>query len=102
MTELRRQLGLVEALALGIGGTIGGGIFVLVGAASGVAGPAVLVSFVLAFLASLSIALPYAELACLYPIAGGGYAFTHSVFGRNWGFFMGWDTGEPIFSSVGT
>ncbi len=62
----------------------------LIGAASGIAGPAVLVSFVLAFLASLCIALPYAELACRYPLAGGGYAFTYSVFGRNWGFFMGW------------
>ncbi len=90
LVELRRQLGLVEALALGVGGTIGGGIFVLIGTAAGVAGPAVLLSFVLAFVASLSIALPYAELSCRYPHAGGGYAFVHSVFGRKWGFFMGW------------
>jgi APA family basic amino acid/polyamine antiporter len=90
MVELRRQLGLKEALALGIGGTIGGGIFVLVGTAAGVAGPAVLLSFSLAFIASLSIALPYAELASRYPSAGGGYAFAHSVLGRGWGFFMGW------------
>lgn len=80
----------METLAIGIGGTIGGGIFVLVGEAAGVAGPAVLLSFVLAFLASLLIALPYAELACRYPHAGGGYAFTRAVFGRSWGFLMGW------------
>lgn len=90
MSELKRQLGLTEALGLGIGGTIGGGIFVLVGAAAGLAGPAVLLSFVLAFAASLSIALPYAELSCRFPQAGGGYAFTRSVFGRGWGYLMGW------------
>jgi len=98
--QLRRALGLREAVALGVGGTIGGGIFVLVGAAAGQAGPAVLLSFALAFLASLLIALPYAELACRYPLAGGGYAFTRVVFGRSWGFLMGWGYwGAYIFAS---
>jgi len=98
--QLRRALGLRETVALGVGGTIGGGIFVLVGAAAGQAGPAVLLSFALAFLASLLIALPYAELACRYPLAGGGYAFTRAVFGRDWGFLMGWGYwGAYIFAS---
>ncbi|MBS7643212.1 amino acid permease [Candidatus Bathyarchaeota archaeon] len=98
--QLRRALGLRETVALGVGGTIGGGIFVLIGAAAGYAGPAVLLSFVLAFLAALFIALPYAELACRYPIAGGGYAFTRAVLGRNWGFLMGWGYwGAYIFAS---
>src|SRR6266571_201173 len=88
---LRRVLNLREAVALGIGGTIGGGIFVLVGTAIGQAGPGAVLSFALAFLASLLIALPYAELACRYPLAGGGYAFARAVLGRHWGFFMGWD-----------
>lgn len=79
-----------EAVALGVGGTIGGGIFVLVGEAAGTAGPAVLISFVLAFLASLLIALPYAELSCRYPQAGGGYAMARAVMGPHWGFVMGW------------
>jgi len=87
---LRRELGLREAVALGIGGTVGGGIYVLVGAAAGRAGPAVLVAFALAFVAALLIALPYAELACRYPLAGGGYAFARAVLGRRWGFLMGW------------
>lgn len=90
MTKLERQLGLGEALALGIGGTIGGGIFVLIGLAAGVAGPGVLLSFILAFVASLTIALPYAELSGRFPHAGGGYAFSHAVFGSNWGFLIGW------------
>ncbi len=88
--RLRRTLGLREAIALGVGGTIGGGIFVLVGATVGFAGPAALLAFGLAFLASLLIALPYAELACRYPEAGGGYAFAREVLGRGWGFLMGW------------
>jgi APA family basic amino acid/polyamine antiporter len=83
-------LGLREAVALGIGGTIGGGIFVLVGTAVGAAGPGALLSFGIAFLAALMIALPYAELACRYPLAGGGYAFAQAVLGRHWGFLMGW------------
>ncbi|MDR5809171.1 amino acid permease [Caballeronia sp. LZ019] len=89
-TRLRRSLGLHGAVAVGVGGTIGGGIFVLVGQTAAQAGPAALLSFALAFVASLVIALPYAELACRYPQAGGGYAFVREVLGRRWGFLMGW------------
>lgn len=98
--RLRRVLTLRAAVALGIGGTIGGGIFVLVGAAAGRAGPAVLLAFVLAFGVSLLIALPYAELACRYPLAGGGYAFARVLLGPHWGFLMGWGYwGAYIFIS---
>src|SRR5258707_932556 len=97
---LRRVLNLREAVALGIGGTIGGGIFVLVGAAAGRAGPGVLLAFVLAFSVSLLIGLPYAELACRYPLAGGGYAFARALLGPHWGFLMGWGYwGAYIFIS---
>lgn len=88
--SLRRGLGLREAVSLGVGGTIGGGIFVLIGQGAALAGPGVLLSFGLAFLASLVIALPYAELSCRYPLAGGGYAMTRQVLGEHWGFVMGW------------
>ncbi|GAB1575794.1 APC family permease [Bordetella petrii] len=88
--RLRRTLGLRSAVALGVGGTIGGGIFVLVGHTAAVAGPAALLAFALAFVAALLIALPYAELACRYPEAGGGYVFVREVLGRGWGFMMGW------------
>jgi basic amino acid/polyamine antiporter, APA family len=98
--ELRRELGLREAVTLGVGGTVGGGIFVLVGEAAGLAGPAALAAFVLAFTASLLIALPYAELACRLPLAGGGYAFARQVLGRHWGFLMGWGyAGAYVFVS---
>lgn len=88
--SLRRELGLRQALALGVGGTVGGGIFVLVGVAGRLAGPAALVSFGLAFTMAGLIALPYAELACRMPKAGGGYAFARQVLGEGWGFVMGW------------
>lgn len=98
--QLRRVLTLREAVALGVGGTIGGGIFVLVGAAAGLAGPGALLAFLLAFGMSLLIALPYAELACRYPLAGGGYAFARTLLGPHWGFLMGWGYwGAYIFIS---
>ncbi len=98
--QLHRVLTLREAVALGIGGTIGGGIFVLVGAAAGRAGPGALLAFALAFSVSLLISLPYAELACRYPLAGGGYAFARTLLGPHWGFLMGWDYwGAYIFIS---
>ena len=98
--QLRRVLTLREAVAIGVGGTIGGGIFVLVGAAAGRAGPGTLLSFLLAFGISLLIALPYAELACRYPLAGGGYAFARTLLGPHWGFLMGWGYwGAYIFIS---
>jgi APA family basic amino acid/polyamine antiporter len=77
-------------VALGVGGTIGGGIYVLVGRAVAQAGPAAVVSFAVAFAASLLIALPYAELASRYPRAGGAYAFVRAVFGSRAAFMMGW------------
>lgn len=89
-TELRRELGLREAVAIGIGGTVGGGIFVLVGVAGGTAGPGALIAFSVAFIVSLCIALPYAELSCRLPMAGGGYAFARQALGPHWGFGMGW------------
>ncbi|OLL70161.1 amino acid transporter [Pseudonocardia sp. Ae263_Ps1] len=62
----------------------------MIGEGATLAGPAVLLSFGLAFLASLVIAFPYAELSCRYPLTGGGYAMTRQVLGKHWGFVMGW------------
>lgn len=88
--ELRRVLGLQEAVALGIGGTIGGGVFVLVGVGAGLAGPGMLLAFLLAFCAAAMIALPYTELACRFPEAGGAYVFARAILGQAWGFLAGW------------
>jgi amino acid transporter len=96
---LRRKLGLREAVALGMGGTVGGGIFVLVGTAVALAGPAALVAFLVAFAAALVIALPYAELSCRLPLAGGGYAFARRVLGPHWASSWAGVTGAPTSSS---
>ncbi|MBV9279727.1 MAG: amino acid permease [Chloroflexi bacterium] len=89
--RLQRTLGLGRAVAIGLSGTFGGGIFVLVGPAAGQAGPSILLAFVLAFAAALLFALPYAELTSRYPSAGGGYAATRATLGEGWGFLMGWE-----------
>ena len=73
--QLVRTLGLPQILMLGIGGTMGAGVFVLTGHAAGMVGPAVILVFLLAGLQSLPNSLSYAELASSFPIAGGGYAY---------------------------
>ena len=89
-TALRRHLGVRESIALGIGGVLGAGIFVLSGIASGRAGPAVIVAFVLAFAASLLLGFCYAELASQFPTAGGPYGYACAVFGAVPGALVGW------------
>ncbi|MFB9463831.1 APC family permease [Streptomyces cinereospinus] len=74
-TKPTQRIGYREATALGVGGIIGAGIFVLSGTASGLAGPAVVVSFGIAFGASLILSLCYAELSSMHDDSGGPYAY---------------------------
>jgi len=90
MGELKRTLGVWQAAAVSIGAIIGAGIFVLIGVASGLAGPAVILSFILAGLAALFTALCAAELSSFITESGGSYIYTHHAFGRFWGFIVGW------------
>jgi APA family basic amino acid/polyamine antiporter len=91
-TELRRTLGLWQLTAIGIGGIIGAGIFSLAGAvANETAGPAVLISFLVAGIASAAAALSYAEFAGLIPRAGSAYTYGYAVLGEFAGWFIGWD-----------
>jgi len=71
----QRKIGFREAASIGIGGVVGAGIFVLSGTASARAGPAVIVAFALAFLASLSLAMCFAELSSMHEDSGGQYAY---------------------------
>jgi basic amino acid/polyamine antiporter, APA family len=87
---LPRHLGLSGAVALGVGGTLGGGIFVLIGIAVQAAGAGAWLAFVLGLGLVALIALPYTEVATRAPRAGGGYAFVQATMGSRWGFFMGW------------
>ncbi|MFD2469186.1 amino acid permease [Amycolatopsis silviterrae] len=89
---LQRTLGLRQLTAIGVGGIIGAGIFSLAGAvANKTAGPAVLISFLIAGIASAAAAFSYAEFAGLIPRAGSAYTYGYAVLGEIVGWFIGWD-----------
>lgn len=89
---LSRSLGLWQLTAIGVGGIIGAGIFTLAGTvANGTAGPAVLISFLIAGIASAAAAFSYAEFAGLIPKAGSAYTYGYVVLGELTGWFIGWD-----------
>ncbi|WP_037310624.1 amino acid permease [Amycolatopsis orientalis] len=89
---LHRTLGLRQLTAIGVGGIIGAGIFSLAGAvANEKAGPAVLISFLIAGIASAAAAFSYAEFAGLIPRAGSAYTYGYTVLGEIVGWFIGWD-----------
>ncbi|MDZ5610289.1 amino acid permease [Bacillus pseudomycoides] len=91
-TGLNRVLGLWQLTAIGLGGIIGIGIFVLTGvAASEHAGPAVILSFIIAGLASAAAALCYAEFAGLIPVSGSAYTYSYAVLGEGVAWLIGWD-----------
>ena len=91
-TQLARTLGLWQLTAIGVGGIIGAGIFALAGTvANGTAGPAVLISFLIAGVASAAAALSYAEFAGLIPKAGSAYTYGYAVLGELVGWCIGWD-----------
>ncbi|MCT2543121.1 MULTISPECIES: amino acid permease [Streptomyces] len=91
-TQLTRTLGLWQLTAIGVGGIIGAGIFTLAGTvANGTAGPAVLLSFLIAGVASAAAAFSYAEFAGLIPKAGSAYTYGYAVLGELVGWFIGWD-----------
>jgi len=90
MASLKKEIGTFGAASIGITNIIGAGIFVLSGVAAGLAGPSVILSFLIAGFVSLLTALSSAELASFITETGGGYAFTKRAFGRFWSFLVGW------------
>jgi APA family basic amino acid/polyamine antiporter len=90
--SLKRALGPWNLTALGIGAIIGTGIFVLTGTvAAQNSGPAVVLSFVIAGLASVFAALCYAEFASLVPMAGSAYTYGYATLGEFIAWIIGWD-----------
>ncbi|MCC3275271.1 amino acid permease [Arthrobacter sp. zg-Y40] len=95
--KLFKSLGLWQLTAIGVGGIIGIGIFTLAGlVANGgpdaaPVGPAVLISFLVAGLASAAAALSYAEFAGMVPRAGSAYTYGYVALGELIGWFIGWD-----------
>jgi basic amino acid/polyamine antiporter, APA family len=89
--ELKRAVGPLSLTALGIGAIVGTGIFVVVGEGLQKAGPAVILSFVLAAITCLFSALSYAELASSIPVAGSAYTYAYATLGEVVAWIIGWD-----------
>lgn len=89
---LKRALGAMDLVMLGIGAIIGTGIFVLTGqAAAANAGPAVCLSFIVAGIASAFAGLCYAEMASMIPVAGSAYTYAYATMGELVAWIIGWD-----------
>jgi len=90
--ELRRALGPVHLISLGIGAVIGAGIFVSTGqAAANYAGPGVVISYAIAGFGCLLAGLCYAEFSAMIPVAGSAYSYTYATLGRFMAWIIGWD-----------
>ena len=90
--RLHRALGPFNLTTLGIGAIIGAGIFVLTGqAAAKYAGPAIVLSFVLAGIACALAGLCYAEFAAMIPISGSAYTYGYATLGELFAWIIGWD-----------
>jgi amino acid transporter len=98
--KLKRDLGLISLTALGIGGIIGSGVFVLPSIMGGVAGPAFILSVIAVGIIVLILGLVYAELGSAYPITGGPYSIPRKALGNDTGFVLGW--GYFIYAFTGT
>src|SRR5919108_3687805 len=91
-TPLRRVLGPVHLTMLGIGAIIGSGIFVLTGVvAAQNAGPALVISMILAGIACAFAGLCYAEFASMIPVAGSAYTYAYATLGEIFAWIIGWD-----------
>jgi APA family basic amino acid/polyamine antiporter len=89
---LHRVLGPVNLTTLGVGAIIGAGIFVLTGqAAAQYAGPAIVISFILAGTACAFAGLCYAEMASMIPVAGSAYTYAYATMGEFLAWIIGWD-----------
>ena len=90
--RLKRVLGPVQLSSLGVGAIIGAGIFVATGsAAHNVAGPSLMLSYVVAGLTCIFAALCYAEFASMVPVAGSAYTYAYATLGEFFAWIIGWD-----------
>src|SRR5580698_3128390 len=90
--RLRRVLGPVQLTSLGVGAIIGAGIFVATGsAAHNVAGPSLMLSYVVAGITCVFAALCYAEFASMVPVAGSAYTYAYATLGELFAWIIGWD-----------
>ncbi|GGN62798.1 amino acid transporter [Actinoplanes lobatus] len=90
-TRLKKAVSVRQLTAMGVGAIIGTGIFVVIGEGSRIAGPAVVLSFVLAAVACAFSALSYAELASSIPVSGSAYTYAYATLGEVVAWIIGWD-----------
>src|SRR4051812_33774392 len=90
--SLKRSLGPVNLIALGIGGIIGAGLFVRTAAAiADRAGPSVVLAFIVAGIGCAFAGLCYAEFASMIPVAGSAYTYSYATMGELVAWIIGWD-----------
>jgi APA family basic amino acid/polyamine antiporter len=90
--SLKRSLGAVNLIAIGVGVIIGAGLFSLTGiAAANNSGPAVILSFVIAAVGCAFSALCYAEFASMVPVSGSAYTYAYATLGELFAWIIGWD-----------
>lgn len=91
-TPLRRCLDVFDLTSLGVGATVGAGLYVVTGQiARDVAGPGIVLSFFVAAVAAFLSSLCYAEFGCRVTKAGSAYLYTYSSMGEIWAFIIGWN-----------
>lgn len=88
--RLRPQLGMFDAVSTGLAAILGAGIFAVIAPAAGIAGPALLVSLIIASFVAFCNALSSTQLAAVFPRSGGTYEFGRRMLGSWWGFAAGW------------
>jgi APA family basic amino acid/polyamine antiporter len=88
--SLRKSLSWPHLMALGVGAIVGTGIYTLIGQGAGLAGPGVMLSFVIAGVVCVCAAFAYAEMATLIPASGSAYTYSYSVLGEFLAWIVGW------------
>lgn len=102
-SELKRSLGPWQLTWLGVGGTIGTGIFVLTGLEAAThAGPAIVLSIIIAGIGCVFAGLCYAEFSAMAPVAGSAYTYTYATLGEFAAWFIGWDLLLEYMFAAGT
>ncbi len=88
--KFNRTIGLFGATTIGVGALMGAGIYVLIGEAADIAGPSLILSYLICGLLAFATTLLYAELARVIPRSGGGYTYSYDILGSIGGFTTGW------------